>query len=103
LRYGDRDGGSNESGERRSFIATTGHERAGASILAVCAGSSFAGCILMIDPFGMRGPPFTRTVTLVGWNMAMGIFVYRGLHLMLGLVASFKAMPGRRRAADCGI
>jgi len=50
-----------------------------------------------------EGPPFTRTVTLVGWNMAMGIFVYRGLHLMLGLVASFKAMPGRRRAADCGI
>jgi len=90
-------------GPQQHLITMTGHERIGAAILAVCAGSSFAGCILMIDSFGMTGAAFAMTVTLIGWNVAMGVFIHRGLHLMPGLVASFKAMPGRKRAADCGI
>jgi hypothetical protein len=30
--------------------------------------------------------------------VAMGVFIYRRLHLMPGLVASFKAIPGITRA-----
>jgi O-antigen/teichoic acid export membrane protein len=90
-------------GPQQHLITMTGHERAGAAILAACAGSSFAGCILMIDSFGMTGAAFATTAAIVGWNVAMGVFIHKGLHLMPGLVASFKAMPGRKRAADCGI
>jgi O-antigen/teichoic acid export membrane protein len=80
-------------GPQQHLITMTGHERAGAAILAICAASSFAGCILMIHWFGLTGAAFANTVTLVGWNVAMGIFIQRGLRLMPGLAASFKAMP----------
>jgi O-antigen/teichoic acid export membrane protein len=90
-------------GPQQHLITMTGHERAGAAILGLCAGLSFAGCILAVLWFGMTGAAVVTTVTLVGWNVAMGIFIHRGLHLMPGLVASFKSIPRRKRAADCGI
>lgn len=90
-------------GPQQHLITMTGHERAGAAILAACAGAGFALCILMIDSFGMTGAAVATTVTLIGWNVAMGIFIHKGLHLTPGLVASLKAMPGRRRATDCGV
>jgi O-antigen/teichoic acid export membrane protein len=83
-------------GPQQHLITMTGHERAGAAILAVCAASSFIGCVAMIDSFGMTGAAFAMTTTLVGWNVAMGIFIHRGLHLMPGLVVSFKTMPGAK-------
>ena len=90
-------------GPQQHLITMTGHERAGAAILGLCAGVSFVGCILTVHWFGMTGAAVVTTVTLVGWNVAMGIFIHRGLHLMPGLVASLKAMPRRKRAADRGI
>jgi O-antigen/teichoic acid export membrane protein len=90
-------------GPQQHLITMTGNERTGAAILAVCAGTSFAGCVLLIGSFGMTGAAFATTLTLVAWNAAMGIFIHRGLHLMPGLVASFKAMSRGRRAADYGI
>jgi O-antigen/teichoic acid export membrane protein len=90
-------------GPHQHLITMTGHERTGAVMLAVCAALNFAGCMLMIDSLGMTGAALARTATLIAWNVAMGVFVYRRLHLMPGLVASFKAMPARKRAADCGI
>jgi hypothetical protein len=56
--------------------------------------------MLMIDSLGMTGAALARTATLIAWNVAMGVFIYRRLHLMPGLVASFKAISGRRRAPD---
>lgn len=90
-------------GPQQHLITMTGHERIGATMLAVCAGSNFAACMLMIDPLGMTGAALARTATLIAWNVAMGVFVYRRLHLMPGLVASLKAIPGRKRAADCEV
>ena len=89
-------------GPQQHLITMTGNERTGAVILSVSAGLSFVGCILMIGSFGMTGAAFATTLTVIGWNVAMGIFVRRGLHLMPGLTASFKAMAGRSRA-DHGI
>jgi O-antigen/teichoic acid export membrane protein len=89
-------------GPQQHLITMTGNERTGAVILSVSAGLSFVGCILMIGSFGMTGAAFATTLTVIGWNVAMGIFVRRGLHLMPGLIASFKAMAGRS-CADHGI
>jgi O-antigen/teichoic acid export membrane protein len=80
-------------GPQQHLITMTGNERAGATILAVCASSSFAGCVLMIGSFGMTGAAFATTLTLVGWNVAMAIFIHRSLHLMPGVLAPFKTMP----------
>jgi O-antigen/teichoic acid export membrane protein len=87
-------------GPQQHLVTMTGHERTGATMLAVCAGSNFVACMLLIDFLGMTGAALARTVTLIAWNAAMGVFVYRRLRLMPGLVASFKAIPGRRRAPD---
>jgi hypothetical protein len=81
----------------------TGHERTGAAMLAICAGSSFIACMLMIDSLGMTGVAVAMTVALIAWNVAMGVFIHRRLHLMPGLFASFQTIPRRKRAADCGI
>jgi O-antigen/teichoic acid export membrane protein len=90
-------------GPQQHLITMTGHERAGAAILALCASSSLAACLLMIDSFGIKGAALATALTLVGWNVAMGIFIHKALHLVPGLVASFKAVPRRNCAADRGI
>ena len=90
-------------GPQQHLITMTGNERAGAAILAACAGSNFAGCMLMIGSFGMTGAAFATTLTLVGWNVAMAVFIHRSLHLTPAVVTFFKVMPGRRRATDYGI
>jgi O-antigen/teichoic acid export membrane protein len=89
-------------GPQQHLITMTGNERAGAAILSVCAASGFASCLLMIGSFGMTGAAFATMLTLVGWNLVMGVFIHRGLHLVPGLVPSFTAMLARRRAADHG-
>ena len=90
-------------GPQQHLITMTGHERTGAAMLAMCAGSSFIACMLVIDSLGMTGIAIVMTAALIAWNVAMGVFIHRRLHLMPGLFASFKAIPRRRRAADCGI
>jgi O-antigen/teichoic acid export membrane protein len=90
-------------GPQQHLITMTGNERVGAAILAACAAVSFAGCVLMIDLLGMKGAAFATTLTLVGWNVAMGIFIHRGLNLRPGLVAPFKATPRKKGAAGYGI
>src|SRR5438874_2075849 len=87
-------------GPQQHLITMTGNERAGAAILSVCAGSSFIGCIFMIDSFGTTGAALATTLAVIGWNVAMSVFIQRGLHLMPGVAASFQAMSGRNRAAD---
>jgi len=90
-------------GPQQHLITMTGNERAGAAILSVCAGSSFIGCIFMIDSFGTTGAALATTLAVIGWNVAMSVFIQRGLHLMPGVAASFQVMSGRNRAADDGV
>lgn len=90
-------------GPQQHLITMTGHERAGAVMLAIFAGSSFIACMLVIGTFGMTGVALAMTVALIAWNVAMGVFVHKRLHLMPGLVSLLTAISRRRRAADCGI
>ena len=82
-------------GPQQHLITMTGHERTGAAMLAVCAGLNFAACMLMIDSLGMTGAALAMTATVIAWNVAMGAFIYRRLHLMPGLIGSLEAKPGR--------
>jgi O-antigen/teichoic acid export membrane protein len=90
-------------GPQQHLITMTGHERIGAALLAMCAGSSFIACMLIIGLLGMTGVALAMTAALIVWNVAMGVFIHKRLHLMPGLLASLKAIPRRRRAADCEI
>ena len=90
-------------GPQQHLITMTGHERAGAAMLAICAGSSFIACMLVIGSLGMTGVALAMTAALIAWNVAMGVFIRKRLHLMPGLLALLRAIPRRKRAADCGI
>src|SRR5262245_51471575 len=85
-------------GPQQHLVTMTGHERIGATMLAVCATSNFAACLLMLDWRRIPGCALARTASLIAWNLAMGIFVYRRLHLAPALLASCKAMAGKKRA-----
>jgi O-antigen/teichoic acid export membrane protein len=87
-------------GPQQHLVTMTGHERVGAAMLAACAGSNFVACVLTIDSLGMAGAALARTATLIAWNVTMGVFVYRYVHLMPGLFALFKTIPGKGRATD---
>lgn len=87
-------------GPQQHLITMTGNERAGAVILAVCAGLNFGGCMLAISSFGMMGAAIATTLTLVGWNVAMALFIHRNLHLTPAVVAFLKIVAGRMRTAE---
>jgi O-antigen/teichoic acid export membrane protein len=81
-------------GPQQHLITMTGHERTGAAMLAVCAGLNFVACVLTIDRLGMTGAALVMAATLIAWNVWMGVFIYKSLGLMPGLVGSFGAKPG---------
>lgn len=89
-------------GPQQHLITMTGNERAGAAILAVCAGLNFGGCMLAIGWIGMTGAAFVTTLTLVGWNVAMAVFIHRNLHLTPAVVAFLKSLAGRIGVAGYG-
>jgi len=77
-------------GPQQHLITMTAHEQMGAAILAGSAALNLAACLLMIGPLGMTGAALAMTGSLIVWNVAMGVFNYRRLHLVPGLVASFR-------------
>jgi O-antigen/teichoic acid export membrane protein len=79
-------------GPQQHLITMTGHERIGAAFLTACAGANLAACLLTIDSLGMTGAALAMSATLVAWNVAMGIFIYRRLHLMPGLISAFRSI-----------
>jgi O-antigen/teichoic acid export membrane protein len=81
-------------GPQQHLITMTGHERTGAAILVACALSNFIACMLTIGSFGMTGAAFAMTGTLVAWNIAMAIFIYRRLHIVPGLIAALLKVLG---------
>jgi len=90
-------------GPQQHLITMTGHERIGAALLAICAGSSFIACMLVIGSLAMTGVAIAMTAALIAWNVAMAVFIHKRLHLMPGLLATLKAIPRKRGAADFGI
>jgi O-antigen/teichoic acid export membrane protein len=80
-------------GPQQHLFTMTGHQGTGAAILAICAGLNFAACMLMIVPIGMIGAAIGMAGAMVAWNVAMGIFIYKRLQLVPGLVAWFRLKP----------
>jgi len=75
------------------------HERTGRS--DACRMRRFELCRLHPDDrsLGMTGAPSQDGNPYSPWNVAMGVLVYRRLHLMPGLVTSFKSYTGKKKSA----
>ena len=82
------------AGSQLYVMTMTGHER-DAAVLLVCSvigNAILAG--LLISRFGLIGAAIATTTTFVLWNVAMGVYLWRKLHLLPGLLGLCSHTPG---------
>ncbi|MEO5614215.1 MAG: polysaccharide biosynthesis C-terminal domain-containing protein [Cypionkella sp.] len=73
------------AGPQQHLFTMTGHERQGATLMAVAAAATILGAALLMIPFGMMGVAVATTLSMIGWNIGMAIFLSRRLKLRPGL------------------
>ncbi|MGH6917731.1 MAG: oligosaccharide flippase family protein [Geminicoccaceae bacterium] len=69
------------------MLTMTGHERQAAIVLGVAAAAQIGMNTAMIPLFGMEGAAVTTALTVIGWNLAMGILVWRNLKIVPSVLA----------------
>jgi O-antigen/teichoic acid export membrane protein len=69
------------------MLTMTGHERQAAIVLGVAAAAQIGMNTAMIPLFGMEGAAVTTALTVIGWNLAMGILVWRNLKIIPSIFA----------------
>lgn len=74
------------AGPQLHVLNMTGHERSGAAMLVASAAANATLTAILITPFGMIGAAIGSAVTLIVWNLAMSIFLWRRLHLRPGFL-----------------
>ncbi|MCW3474801.1 oligosaccharide flippase family protein [Limobrevibacterium gyesilva] len=96
------------AGSQLYLMTMTGHERSAAILLILCAAGNVAVSAVAIVLLGVTGAAIATTAALVVWNLGMGLFIWRKLHLIPGVLAIFRLWPGTntriarepRRAAE---
>jgi O-antigen/teichoic acid export membrane protein len=77
----------------QSYVMTmTGHERSAAVLLVSCAIVNAAASAVLIGMFGLAGAAIGTAVSLVVWNVAMALFLWRRLNLLPGVLAIFRIL-----------
>ncbi|MGO4672196.1 lipopolysaccharide biosynthesis protein [Bosea sp. 2YAB26] len=79
------------AGPHQNLLTMTGHERAAAVIMVASAAANVAACAIGIALYGAIGAAVATTATMVLWNVATGICVYRRLDLIPGLAVAMRA------------
>lgn len=75
------------AGPQQHLFTMTGHERQGATLMAVAAAATSLGAAVLIIPFGMMGVAVATSLSMIGWNIAMAIFLSRRLQIRPGLAS----------------
>jgi O-antigen/teichoic acid export membrane protein len=77
------------AGSQLYVMTMTGHERWAAVLLILNTVANAAVSALLIGLFGLTGAAIGAALTLVGWNVAMALFLWRRLGLPPGILAVF--------------
>ena len=93
------------SGSQLYVMTMTAHERSAAILLVSCEVVNVGVSAFLIARFGLTGAAIGTAVSLVIWNLAMALFLWRRLGLLPGVLASFRlplertfgAVTGRER------
>jgi O-antigen/teichoic acid export membrane protein len=85
------------TGSQLSVMTMTGHERSAAVLLVSCAMINGGVSAMFIGMFGLTGAAIGTAVSLVVWNVAMALFLWRCLKLLPGVLAILRIPPGWRR------
>jgi O-antigen/teichoic acid export membrane protein len=78
------------AGSQLYVMTMTGHERSAAVLLVSCAMVNAAASAVLIGAFGLAGAAIGTAVSLVVWNVAMALFLWRRLNLLPGVLAIFR-------------
>lgn len=86
------------SGGSQLYVMTmTGHERSAAGLLIASAGANAAACVALINFLGLTGAAISTAATLIAWNLAMALFLWRRLQLRPSVLALFGSRDPRVR------
>jgi O-antigen/teichoic acid export membrane protein len=70
------------AGSVTNLMTMTGHERKAAVIIGAAATAQVGLAATLIPLFGLQGAAVAATVTMTGWNVAMGILVWKHLGIV---------------------
>jgi O-antigen/teichoic acid export membrane protein len=80
------------AGSQMYVMIMTGHERGAALLLVSHTVVNAALSVWLIGLLGLSGAAMATGAILVVWNAAMGLFLWRRLHLVPGVLAVFQAL-----------
>ena len=80
------------AGSQMFVMIMTGHERGAALLLVAHTAVNAALSAWLIGLLGLNGAAIATGAVLVAWNTAMGLFLWRRLHLVPGAFAVFQAL-----------
>jgi len=84
------------AGSQLYLLTMTGHERGAALLALAMVVANVAAGACFIHLFGLLGAAIATTATLIVWNAAMAVLIWRRLRLLPGAIAALRAMPGTR-------
>jgi O-antigen/teichoic acid export membrane protein len=84
------------AGSQLYLMTMTGHERSAALLVTASAAANVLVGVAFIRVLGMTGAAIATTMAFLCWNLAMGLFVWRKLGLVPGVLAGVrpKHLPG---------
>src|SRR5262249_716336 len=80
------------AGSQMFVMIMTGHERGAALLLVAHTVVNAVLSVWLIGLLGLNGAAIGTGAILVVWNGAMGLFLWRRLHLVPGVLAVFQAL-----------
>jgi len=78
------------AGSQMYVMTMTGHERSAAALLALSAFINAVASMALIPFFGLDGAAIATSASLIIWNTAMALFLWRRLGLLPGIAATFR-------------
>jgi O-antigen/teichoic acid export membrane protein len=87
------------AGSQLYVMTMTGHERSAAVLLVICATVNLATSAILVAEFGLLGAAAGTAASLVVWNVAMALLLWRRLSLLPGILASIRLPPEKKPGA----
>ncbi len=75
------------TGSVGSMLTMTGHERHAAVVMAVAAIVQIGLSVILIPRFGIEGAAIASATSLIGWNLALAVLVWKKLRIVPSFLA----------------
>jgi O-antigen/teichoic acid export membrane protein len=80
------------AGSQLYVMTMTGHERSAAALLGLSAFINAVASAALIPFFGLDGAAIATSASLIIWNTAMALFLWRRLRIQPGIVAMVRSL-----------